>query len=1008
MLLMWSSFGPALSGPPAELPRDGVGTWDSDTLGNHRAVLRVEERADAVLVRIPWRRRDVAAGDRGVILIDASTDRPVGNLLRIEVNREFGEFVFQPQTVPSDYYLYYLPYTLEGRRNYPTTMYRDPSETKPETAWLERNSLASTTRVEASRALPTVRVQGIESIDEFNSPSPMEVAATDAEVAELIRKHGDAPFLLFPERRDRPIRMKSRLPWHWVQDGPQETFAAEVMRGEFFVFQIGVFASGAEVRDLRVDFDDLRADAGTLRIDDSRMRCFNLGGIDWEGKPFEKRISVPLGTVQPLWIGIDIPADLEPGTYRGAVHVGAESSGRFRVGVELSVLEKSLDDAGDSDPQSLSRLRWLDSAIAADETVVRPFTPVEVVGKSLRVLGRHVRIGESGFPEDIQSLFAPEMTRLQDQGREILARPIRLTVVTSKGEAVRWDPGEVDFTVKTPARARWRSRSESENLSLQVLGELEFDGNIEFEATLEASRPMMMEDVFLEIPLRADIARYMMGLGRKGGLRPSEFDWKWDREKNQDSVWVGDVNGGLQVSLKDRNYSRPLNTNFYLLKPLNLPPSWYNGGRGGMRLSEMGSAEFLIKAYSGRRVMQPGDRLHFNFRLLITPFKTIDPRSQWKTRYYHRYADLGEVVEAGANTINVHHATEINPFINYPFLRTDELRKYIQDAHSRNLRVKIYYTVRELSNRAPELFPLLSLGDEVISDGRGGGTPWLSEHVESNYIPGWYVPALKDEAVINSGTSRWHNYYLEGLNWLVRNVGIDGIYIDDVAFDRTIMKRVRRILDQGDHPGLIDLHSANQFNVRDGFANSANLYLEHFPYIDRLWFGEYFDYGSAPDFWMVEVSGIPFGLMGEMLQDGGNPWRGMVYGMTGRLPWAGDPRPVWAVWDQFGLEDAEMVGYWVESSPVKADREDVLTTTFLKPGEALVTVASWAPEQAECRLDVDWEKLGFDPDKVVITAPAIRDFQAAAELKPGESLTIEPGRGRILILKEGRFPEEGQ
>lgn len=133
---------------------------------------------------------------------------------------------------------------------------------------------------------------------------------------------------------------------------------------------------------------------------------------------------------------------------------------------------------------------------------------------------------------------------------------------------------------------------------------------------------------------------------------------------------------------------------------------------------------------------------------------------------------------------------------------------------------------------------------------------------------------MKNAAVINSGVSCWHNYYIEGLNWLVEHVGINGLYIDDVAFVRITMKRVRKILDRGQPEALIDLHSANQFNVCDGFANSANLYLEHFPYINRLWFGEFFDYNASPDFWMVEMAGIPFGVMGEMLQDGGNPWRG--------------------------------------------------------------------------------------------------------------------------------------
>ena len=55
----------------------------------------------------------------------------------------------------------------------------------------------------------------------------------------------------------------------------------------------------------------------------------------------------------------------------------------------------------------------------------------------------------------------------------------------------------------------------------------------------------------------------------------------------------------------------------------------------------------------------------------------------------------------------------------------------------------------------------------------------------------------------------------------------------------------------------------------------GTIYMELLPYIDRLWLGEGFNANHAAwDFWLVEMSGLPFGLMGEMLQDGGNPWRG--------------------------------------------------------------------------------------------------------------------------------------
>ncbi len=248
--------------------------------------------------------------------------------------------------------------------------------------------------------------------------------------------------------------------------------------------------------------------------------------------------------------------------------------------------------------------------------------------------------------------------------------------------------------------------------------------------------------------------------------------------------------------------------------------------------------------------------------------------------------------------------------------------------------------------------------------------------------------------------SRWHNYYVEGMSWLVKNVGIDGIYLDDVAFDRTTMKRIRRVLQSERGPGIIDLHSANQYNKRDGFNNSANLYLEHFPYLNRLWFGEYFDYDSKPDFWMAEVSGIPFGLMGEMLEKGGNPWRGMVYGMTNRMPWTenSDPRYLWKAWDDFGIQGSEMIGYWVEQNPVKTDNPAVLATIYKKKDAVLVSVASWASEDVKVKLIIDWKALGIKPTTEA-EVHAIKDFQEKQTINLSNGFVVPKGKGLLMIIK---------
>jgi hypothetical protein len=138
--------------------------------------------------------------------------------------------------------------------------------------------------------------------------------------------------------------------------------------------------------------------------------------------------------------------------------------------------------------------------------------------------------------------------------------------------------------------------------------------------------------------------------------------------------------------------------------------------------------------------------------------------------------------------------------------------------------------------------------------------------------------------------------------------------------------------------------------------------------------------------------------MGEMLQGGGNPWRGMVYGMTARLGHSGDPRALWKLWDEFGIESSRMEGYWVPSNPVKTGKKDVLATSYLKDGAVLVAIASWAVETENVRLAVDWTALGIDPARAVLTAPAIENFQEAATYKIDDEIPILPGRGLLLML----------
>ena len=966
----------------------GLGNWDADSLGNHRVVVFVEKPADAVLATIEWRRRDQNPEDKNLIVVDATTGKRITNVCRFAVNRERGEVVFQPQTVPGEYYIYYLKNVMSGSRYYPTVNY-PPFENTASADWVKKNKLSG----KKAPSLPAARIVQFQAIDQLNSFYPMEVIATADETARLLKKHPSENYILFTEDRKYPIRMTTDIPYKWIADDWHDTFTGEADKGEYYVFQLGVWAARTDVENLHVDFSALSNAVTGEQIPASSFTCFNTEGTDVTGTVFKKNCSVEQGKVQALWIGTQLPEHLSSGTYQGTVTVSAANAESKTVQVSLRVSENVIANHGDNEPWRHSRLRWLNSQIGFDDEVIAPYTPLVMKDKTIGCLGREVTLSSLGLPAGITSYFKETMTGIGTDGRSVLSAPMELAA-----DGGTWENLNFEITKRKQGAIAWKALNQNSRFLMDLEGEMESDGNIEYKVTLIAREDASVEDIGLRTHLAPGIGRYMMGLGEKGGYCPKDLRWKWNVEKNQDGPWVGDVNAGLQIRFYDNTYERPLNTNFYHQKPLHMPVSWCNNGNGGIDINNAADGT-RINAYSGKREVKKGDRLYYYFNIAITPFRPIDTDKQWRERYYHSYDFIDKVEKLGANVLNIHHATGINPFINYPFLRTKEMKAYIDGAHARDMKVKIYNTVRELSNSCVEMFALRSLGNEIFSEGPGGGFSWLQEHLDQNYIDAWFVPHLKDAAIVNSGVSRWHNYYLEGLDWLVKNVGIDGLYIDDLAFDRMTMKRIRKIMNRTNPGAMIDLHSANQYNERDGFANSANLYLEHFPYLDRLWFGEYFNYDFPPEFWLIEVSGIPYGLMGEMLEGGGNPWRGMLYGMTGRSPRV-DNGPLWKLWDSFGMQHSEMIGYWVKDNPVKTNSEKTLATIYRHTGEkTLISLATWEDTDAKVTLSVDWAALGLDPSKVTLYAPEIENFQQEGNWKPGDEIVVPKGKGLLIIAK---------
>jgi hypothetical protein len=971
----------------------GKDSWNPDSLGNHRAVVQFTGKGNIAMAEINWRRRDADPGQKRIIVQDAKTGKKITNVQTGDISREKGTVYFEPVSGAGTYYIYYMPYIYEGPNTYyPKGVYRKPENTA-DVNWLTG---IATVRGPNSDCV----VKEIQSINEFNSYFPMEVIATAAETKNLIEKYRGEAFLIFPEYRTHSIRMRNDLPQRWINRGVQNSFSDIAQRGEYLTFQLGIYAL-EDLKDVTISFTGLKNNSGKI-IPAKNMSCINTDGVKYDAAVFTNKVDVPVGKVQAMWCGIDVPQSALPSNYTGKAIV---RSGNATKEIELMIKVSGgiTKNGGIDKPENMARLKWLNSTLAQENTVIAPYTPLLVKENVISFLGRKLILNKDGFPAQIQTYFTPEMTSIGTTPNDLFTEPVHFQFYDTAGkQTLLWKTNGIHYLKKEPGTVSWQSTGTSSALQMDVNGVLEFDGFLSYTVKYTALRDVTFSEINFHLPMQPAAAKYMMGLGLKGGLRPDTLQWKWDvARKNQDGAWIGNVNAGLQFSLRDEKYNRPLNTNFYLQKPLLLPASWGNENKGGVDVFQKGKT-VLVNAYSGSRNMKKGDVLYYNFNLLVTPFHPINTEFQWDSRFYHRYKEIDTIRQTGATIVNIHHATPINPYINYPFIEFTKMKDYIDEAHEKGLKVKIYNTIRELSNKAYEIHALRSLGHEIFSGGKGGGFSWLQEHLGDDYIAAWFVPELKDAAIVNSGMNRWHNYYVEGMNWLVQNVGIDGVYLDDVAFDRITMKRIKRVLTQNGHPGILDLHSANQFNKNDGFNNSANLYMEHFPYLNKLWFGEYFDYEkNKPDFFLTEISGIPFGLMGEMLQDGGNAWRGMIYGMTNRMPWSenADPRPIWKLWDEFGIRGSEMIGYWSENCPVKTSNDKVLATVYKKNGSALISIASWADEDVNVNLQIDWNRLGIDPSHAKLVAPAVKNFQTGSIFSVNDALPIAKGRGWLLIIK---------
>ena len=135
---------------------------------------------------------------------------------------------------------------------------------------------------------------------------------------------------------------------------------------------------------------------------------------------------------------------------------------------------------------------------------------------------------KTGFLHPLPVFSALLISRWLKKENLLLVKSFRFIIEKENGELIRLEPGKLAIKEQTPSKVIWNVLNTSKECDLECIGQMEFDGFVDYQLKLTAKVPLKIKDIRLEIPVVKEKAEYMMGLGQEGGFRSPNFKWKWD------------------------------------------------------------------------------------------------------------------------------------------------------------------------------------------------------------------------------------------------------------------------------------------------------------------------------------------------------------------------------------------------------------------------------------------------------------------------------------------------
>lgn len=665
---------------------------------------------------------------------------------------------------------------------------------------------------------------------------------------------------------------------------------------------------------------------------------------------------------------------------------------------------------------------WLAEPVAMEaldpNTVLAPWSPVEVENQSISVWGRRYDIGAWGLPCQIMT-----------DGHEILAGPVRFEIKLT-GESSMLLPSEFSILDQHDGRVRFTSSIDTNLVHGHVTSAYEYDGFSRFDVSLMGRESLSIERMELVIPIKSEHAKFIhhaaawrLGqsqrrLAHAGALPDGDGELYVSGFKPM--VWIGDYDRGIMWFSESDEYWWPFKSE----RSIRVTRE---NGRTELRISMIAAPDSPI-----------GQEMNLSFGLMATPVKPLpEGWRNWRFVGYNS-ADFSPELDRRIQRHAIHWFTNWHIVSHYPVPRDMEAFKAQMDQERRR-GTKRSYPYLDVT--------LLSRGDEVLIPGEdfvfvppeytAFGTQWEVKPPSSSTRLARVTPA-----------SEWADFVLASVKSWIVDGGASGIYLDEsfpyadtdpahgmgytdhtgtrqptyaLYATRNFYKRLAYLFQTyADGPPALLVHTSSTIAVP--YLSFADVMLDGEQHEFRM--NDWSDPTRDPSYmelvpleeWQAELMGKQYGLVPVLLPQ-------FKEEITGRYPGLRSRRPptremvalallhdmhIWPIWShpativlaythlsQFntGAPDVTFHPYWENQASGWVKTDGILVSYYERPTELLAIVVNTTSEVQH--VELDWSQIG---QEVASTARDSESRQQIEIINGKMSLTVQARDFRLIRI----------